>query len=364
MTQTIEPTLFHKREALRKFYSQGIKPIDSRQPIPEELAQEIVKQLLKLGVPKDALIGVIDTFLTLTLTLKEHGYNNITLLENKHSNLTEHQERYYNNIRGICDKIEVKYYVPPMNNWSRCNMKFDVIIGNPPYQNGKHKSTTNSLWKEFLENSFRMSKQCYLVLPDIALAPPTFSKYKNNIVRVNTDIKRHFPGVGSGFCTIFLDKNPKDTLTITTKDNEYVIPIASLDFIPNNFNQSILDDIKKYLTGTRKWDLTYEYESRKNIFCDDGKYEVLHTPSNGIRRTNQYHPNNDLIRVSVDVSGHPKFHLIQNMGLTQSHYWTIFDNVKDAKDYVEWGNSDEVQSFLRKLKWGGMNSALVIKNLK
>ena len=51
------------------------------------------------------------------------------------------------------------------------------------------------------------------------------------------------------------------------------------------------------------------------------------------------------------------------MGLTQSHYWTVFDSEEEAKKYVEWGNSDEVQSFLKKVKWGGMNSALIIKNL-
>lgn len=134
-------TLFHKREALRTFYSQGIKPVDGRQPIPEELAQEMVEEL---NVPKDATIGVVDTFLTLSLVLMEHGYTNIVVLENAHKNLTPLQEKYYTNIEGICNRIGIKYYVPPMNNYNRCDMKFDVIIGNPPYSDTSSGSTNNA----------------------------------------------------------------------------------------------------------------------------------------------------------------------------------------------------------------------------
>ena len=131
---TLTPTLFHKREALRTHYKNGIKPVDGRQPIPEELAQDMVQQLIDLGINKDDRIGVIDTFLTLTLTLQEHGFTNIVVLENHHSSLTPLQEKYYNTIKGACEKIGVTYYVPPMNNWKRCDMDFSVIIGNPPYQ--------------------------------------------------------------------------------------------------------------------------------------------------------------------------------------------------------------------------------------
>ena len=361
MTTLIQQSPYQKaRIKFRDEFSKGVKPVDERQPIPDELAVAMIQEL---NVPKDACIGVYDAFLILSTHLKEQGFTNIVVLENVHKDLTSLQQKYYDSVKSVCDNSGIKYYVPPMNNYNRCDMKFDVIIGNPPYQNGNHKSTTNSLWKEFLDRSFQMSDVVSLVLPDIALAPPTFSKYKNNITKVDVDIKKYFKGIGSGFCRLVLDKNPGDCLTITTSSDEIVVPIGSLNCVPNNFTNEILNDMKKYLTGSRKWNLTYEYESRKNIFTDDGKYNVLHTSKNGIRKTNVHHPNNDLIRVSVDVSGNPKFHFVKDMGLTQSHYWTVFDSEEKAKKYVEWGNSEEVQSFLKKVKWGGMNSALIIKNL-
>jgi hypothetical protein len=150
-------TLFQKREALRSYYQQGIKPVDGRQPIPEELAQQMVKNLKDSGISSDALIGVHDTFLTLTLTLQEHGFSNIVVLENEHRSLTSAQEKYYNTIEQGCKKIDVIYYIPPMNNYSRCDMKFDATIGNPPYKGQLHL--------EFLKLALEKSDYVSLIHP-------------------------------------------------------------------------------------------------------------------------------------------------------------------------------------------------------
>jgi len=136
-------TLSQKCEALRNYYQQGIKPVDGRKPIPEDLALLMVQELKDNNVPVDALIGVHDTFLTLTLTLIEYGFTNIVLMENNHKNLTSLQEKYYNTIEKGCDKIGVTYYVPPMNNYNRCDMDFGVVIGNPPYSDTSSGSTNN-----------------------------------------------------------------------------------------------------------------------------------------------------------------------------------------------------------------------------
>ena len=148
-------TLFQKREALRVFYSQGIKPADDRRPISEEIAQDMVQQLVDLGVSKDAPIAVFDTFLTLCLTLQEHGFTNLTLIERHNARLTTSQQKYYDNIKGICDKVRINYYVPRANNLANCTMKFSVVIGNPPYQAGT-KSSGNTIWDKFVAQSLEL----------------------------------------------------------------------------------------------------------------------------------------------------------------------------------------------------------------
>ena len=161
MTATMISKFEAARIKFRDSFSKGIKPVDGRQPIPDELALAMIQEL---DVPKDALIGVFDAFLILSTHLKEQGYTNIVLLENNHRSLTSLQEQYYNKVKTVCEKSGIKYYVPPMNNYNRCDMKFDVIIGNPPYQSGngggdKRGSTTNPLWWQITKTSLNLLKE-------------------------------------------------------------------------------------------------------------------------------------------------------------------------------------------------------------
>lgn len=161
MTTTMISKFEAARIKFRDSFNKGIKPADGRQPIPDELALAMIQEL---DVPKDALIGVFDAFLILSTHLKEAGYTNIVLLENDHRGLTSAQEQYYNKVKIVCEKSGITYYVPPMNNYNRCDMKFDVIIGNPPYQSGngggdKRGSTTNPLWWQITKTSLNLLKK-------------------------------------------------------------------------------------------------------------------------------------------------------------------------------------------------------------
>ena len=152
------------REVFRTNIRQGIKPVDTRQPIPDELALAMVQELIDYNVPKDSLIGVYDAFLILTTHLKEQGFTNIVVLENVHKGLTILQEKYYNTVKSVCNNSTgITYYVPPMNNYNRCDMKFDAIIGNPPYQSpkdsgNKRGSATSPLWWQITKTSLSLLK--------------------------------------------------------------------------------------------------------------------------------------------------------------------------------------------------------------
>ena len=56
-TATMQPptldSVFDKaRTKFRSEFSKGIKPVDGRQPIPDELAREMVQELIDYEVPK------------------------------------------------------------------------------------------------------------------------------------------------------------------------------------------------------------------------------------------------------------------------------------------------------------------------
>jgi hypothetical protein len=161
-TLTLNP--FQKlRIKATKDFNQGVKPVDGRQPIPDELALAMIDEL---DVPKDACIGVHDAFLILTSHLREQGYTNIVVLENVHQNLTPLQQKYYDSIKSVCDNSPtIKYYVPPMNNYNRCDMDFDVVIGNPPYSDTSSDSSNNkSLDSVFFELGVKRSDVTKMII--------------------------------------------------------------------------------------------------------------------------------------------------------------------------------------------------------
>tara|TARA_X000001036_G_C20685380_1_gene807465 strand:+ start:1781 stop:3028 length:1248 start_codon:yes stop_codon:yes gene_type:complete len=164
MTATMISKFESARIKFRDSFKKGIIPVDGRQPIPDEIAVAMVQELIELELSKDALIGVYDAFLILSTHLKEAGFTNIVLLENNHRNLTPSQQKYYDKVKIVCEKSGIKYYVPPVNNYNRCDMKFDAILANPPYQkqtqHGSQKGSGNSaLWWQITQNSFNLLKK-------------------------------------------------------------------------------------------------------------------------------------------------------------------------------------------------------------
>jgi len=360
---TLTPTLLQKREVLRTLFKQGIKPADNRRPIPEELAQQMVQDLIDSGFSKDSKIGVIDTFLTLTLTLIEHGFTNLFVLENQHSKLTSDQEKYYNIIQKGCERLGVKYYVPPMNNWKRCDMDFDIVIGNPPYQGGSEAKRW-VIWHQFLELALIQSNHVSYIIPASITSPgKMWNLIRENLVSIDFTVGEHFKGVGSTFCRIVVDKNFSGDTTIITETEKLQLNVSDYDFLPPNVTSHNLD-LYQFFTKKREWKRTTEYHtSKKSKWSDDnGEIEVWHTNAQTLR-TNTPHPNNNLIRVGVTLSGYPEFKVMNKVGGSQVIVYTVCDTVEEAQQLANYLNGPDIQEVLSVFKWSGWNKLEVIKLL-
>jgi hypothetical protein len=109
------------------------------------------------------------------------------------------------------------------------HMKFDVIVGNPPYQNGNEKGGARSLWRRFVSKSFELCKDngyVSLITPGCPFKSADLGSYFTDYQteKVYTDIAQHFPGVGSTFTAWITHKVPRHKLT------EYPDLDVSVDF--------------------------------------------------------------------------------------------------------------------------------------
>ena len=140
---------------------------------------------------------------------------------------------YYELGSGMFNRLGVNYVHADFLTWEP-NMKFDVVIGNPPYQGGNFgKAVYKSLWPLFWAKSFLLVKPggvISLITPLTWCAPTAdlskkdaidgetrlwkvFEKY-STLADVTT-VKNFFPGVGSSFSAVTVDTSGDSGLTFT-----------------------------------------------------------------------------------------------------------------------------------------------------
>lgn len=255
--------------------------------------------------------------------------------------------------------------------------KFDIIIGNPPYQdvneNGGAQPKNHNLWSKFIMKSTDMTKGYLLfVTPDSWRSPSSkiFQLFKSNdLIFANFDTAKFFPGVGSTFSYWLLK--------IGTYSGNTVISGVSMDmnkvfYIPNGDKHSTPIHLKTIMESNEKFDVmcdtTSNHSSSKKsnlskTQTEEKTYKMYHTNAQSFF-SNTKSKNHDDKKVLFTISGY--FNPIYDCGETSTSeiclYILVDDDISGAR-LLNILNSKLYKFLINTGKWSGFLNKDIIRKL-
>ncbi len=242
-------------------------------------------------------------------------------------------------------------------------MKFDLVIGNPPFQN-THGAKRWTQWLKFVELSKEISNTVAMVTPQSITGPATLNLIKGSKV-LNLDVSKHFKE-SSTFCYWVLDNNDlRENTAVVTVDDEWDINLHEVPFLPYEVDDKSIKLLMSLMKRkNRDWKRGEFHTSKKDLISNRGKYPLFHTNAQDLRvRASFKNENLDKVRVAVTLSGYPEFRVVKGSYCSQATMWTEFRTLKEARAFAKECNSEKIQNILSIFKWSGWNSKEVISML-
>ena len=155
-------------------------------------------------------------------------------------------------------------------------MKFDVVFGNPPFQdNNNKKKTQHKLWIDFTVNSVNewMHEGGYLcwITPQSWGSPSNKVLdvlKENDVISMNMDTKAHFPDIGSSFSHYLIKKGNSSIATNFVLDGDsFSFALENeVFYIPNDFCKRSINIHKKVMFSShKKLAIKHDYVTCHNV---------------------------------------------------------------------------------------------------
>ena len=265
--------------------------------------------------------------------------------------------------------------------------KFDIIMGNPPFQItneiGNRKALNHNLWEVFLSKCFNelLNNNGFLLfITPTSWMSPTF-KYKNifltnyiSFLNIN-ECTKWFNNVGSSFSYYIINKtNQKKNTEVICKYKNKIYASSLLIkkdmlFLPSLLTDDSLNIIDKFYNN--KLDKIsflasselHSYNKKEFINkCDNKKftYKIRHTTTNNNLCSSIKHSLSDKNKILMNIPSNLE-PLFDNgkLGFTENQIYFLTNN----KNYVNLLNSKLYNFIFTICKWSGFNNKLIFKNI-
>jgi len=291
---------------------------------PFELCDEMIGKLPKLNSDMKIMVMFNLEFLyVIREKLGREGINNIWFMTpcdfKKRTAIA----------MGVNENQVIKYEYNTKQIEDKDMPKFDVVVGNPPYQDSSKIARNSNLWEKILKISFELLAQDGLLLfisPTTWMGPSITQKteIKNifinfNLLILNLDCKKYF-NVGSTFGYYLIKNNKIYNDTLVQLNNISFRANIQLPFLPTDLNLISLSIINKVFSKNEIRTCNFSTSMRCDELHENGKYTVYY--SNEFRLANTLAKNTNIKKIVINKPGYinPRFDNGE-YGTTGMNYW-------------------------------------------
>ncbi len=262
-------------------------------------------------------------------------------------------------------------------------MKFDVVIGNPPYQENSTKGKSKgggrggdkNLYSKFIKKSDELLKQdgfLMFLTPPAIFSPKNKNKEvifnpNNNLVLVKIFDENPFPNVSTNVCYFMMKKTLKTTTKFLTTNGEIELNLSETDILPSVFNQNTISIFNKLFNSQfEKFNFERDcslHSQNAELFSNEQNENFQYPVYNGskIKYTSVIPQNMGVEKIVVSRSGYYKPIVDNgNIGTTETNFFIRSNNLNSLFNIL---NHPLYKFVVEKSKFNGFIHQQVLKSL-
>ncbi len=240
------------------------------------------------------------------------------------------------------------------------DMKFDVIIGNPPYQDPINPARNNKLWHNFVLQSLSLIKEgghIKLITPSSIIGETGFGKKMlkilsttYNMVSIDYTTTRHFPTVSVDICYWHVVNEPYQGQTKVI-NNDGVSYHNLIDGIPLTGDDILIHSIlNKIATSYHpRIPLKMGQNIAKDDYNDNGKFAV-YSSGQTIKYTNIVPTTSKCLKFVVPFSSSYKTRFTTNGHIGMMNVWCPITSEDEGNHLKSIVDNPFIQFYIERYK--------------
>lgn len=333
-------------------YSKALETVASRRMEDKFVGQkdvpftteELIDDLtMKINLKFETKIGVMFT-IEWALYLKHIGQDDVTLVVTKDCQLS----------KKICAYFKINYIVYKKG----MPLKFDVVVGNPPYKKEGEKGGARSAWRSFVKIAFELANAKGIV----ALVCPGFPVHSNDLGALFTE---NTP--------LYLNNDASSYFTVGSKIKTWIVQKGKVeaDFIVDDevytgTEDPTLDTTRRSILAKTNVD-TFECKQDGGFYSStqfkndpndyfatptgNSIYPIRHASKVKVAYVSEPTPCHTLRKVMMTFSGHPGFEYYDETTPMSSCYqmsgYIVVNNAVEGQHLIDLYNT-KLYKFLAK----------------